>query len=540
MRPEDKERIVSEVMGRVLDREMTLALKNPAHLEDVIADTIYHELARLKTEPKTAETARHAGSLQKLRSQMLQASDTERRDILKKMVKHFVSEVVGNFSPRVYDFATRLLPTGLSLLFNALSPKRMLANLPHLPDLKDQIRLRGELAQLQALSELGTILLVPTHSSNLDSIIIGYAIYNLGLPPFVYGAGLNLFSNPLTSFFMNNLGAYKVDRKKQAPLYKEVLKEYCATSIEMGYHNIFFPGGTRSRSGMVEQHLKLGLLGCGLQAFIRNLQLKRDKPNVFVVPCTLSYELVLEAESLIEDYLKETGKSRYVMLTRDESWQPVRILNFISSVLALDTHINVTFSQALDPFGNLVDLNGVSRDPRGREIDIRRYVHVEGSPAPLLQRDEQFTRELGVSVARAYLRDNVLMSTNLAAYAMFSLLQEINRGTSLYRLLRTGGAYDSVGATEVTARLRDVIAALQPLAAHGRVRIDEDLEGLPAEDVLAQALRHFGTYHSKPAIRRRGNRLYAENMNLLFFYSNRLAGYDLETTLGRRKAEEAA
>jgi glycerol-3-phosphate O-acyltransferase len=540
MRPEDKERIISEVIGRVMDHEMTFSLKNPSHLEDVIADTIYYELARLKVEPKTAENARQVKSLQRLRGRMLQASDTERRDILKTMVRHFASEVVGNFSPRVYEFATRIMPAGLSLLFNALSPKRMLANFPSLPDLKDQIRLRGELAQLQALSELGTILLVPTHSSNLDSIVLGYAIYNLGLPPFVYGAGLNLFSNPITSFFMHNLGAYKVDRKKQAPLYKEVLKEYCTTSIEMNYHNIFFPGGTRSRSGMVEQHLKLGLLGCGLQAYIRNLQLKRDKPSVFVVPCTLSYELVLEAESLVEDYLKETGKSRYVMLTHDESWQVRRILNFVSSLLALDTHINVTFSQALDVFGNSVDLNGVSRDPRGREVDIRRYVLVDGSPAPLSQRDAQYTRELGEAVARAYLRDNVLMSTHLAAYAMFSLLKEINSGTSLYRLLRTGGAYDSVAVSEVTTRLREVLDAVQAIAVQGRIRLDEDLEGLPADDVLAQALRHFGTYHSRPAMRRRGNRLYAEQMNLLYFYSNRLEGYELESLLAQRRGVEAA
>jgi glycerol-3-phosphate O-acyltransferase len=539
MRPEDKERIVTEVIGRVMDQEASVALRSRSHLEDVIADTIYHELARLKSEPKTADNQRQISSLQKLRSRMLKASETEKRDILKKMVRHFASEVVGNFSPRVYEFTTRVLPTALSLMFNTLSPKRMLSNFPRLPDLKDQIRLRGEVAQLQALAQLGTVILVPTHSSNMDSIIVGYAIYCLGLPPFVYGAGLNLFSNPLTSFFMHNLGAYRVDRKKQAPLYKEVLKEYCTTSIEMGYHNIFFPGGTRSRSGKVEQHLKLGLLGCGLQAYIRNLQSGREKPNVYIVPCTLSYELTLEAESLIEDYLKETGKSRYLMLD-DESSQPRRVLNFVTSLLALDSHIYVNLSQALDPFGNLVDFKGVSRDPRGREIDTRRYVLVDGAPAAVQQRDEQYTRELGTSVGRAFLRDNVLMATHLVAYATFTLLAELNAETSLYRLLRTGGAYESVAAADVAARLRDLLRIVGSLAAEGKIRLDEDLEDRPAEEVLTHALKLFGTYHSKPALQRRGNRLYANQMNLLYYYANRLDGYDIETLLGTRKLGEAA
>jgi glycerol-3-phosphate O-acyltransferase len=539
MRPEDKERIVTEVIGRVMDQEASVALRSRSHLEDVIADTIYHELARLKSEPKTADNQRQISSLQKLRSRMLKASETEKRDILKKMVRHFASEVVGNFSPRVYEFTTRVLPTALSLMFNTLSSKRMLSNFPRLPDLKDQIRLRGEVAQLQALAQLGTVILVPTHSSNMDSIIVGYAIYCLGLPPFVYGAGLNLFSNPLTSFFMHNLGAYRVDRKKQAPLYKEVLKEYCTTSIEMGYHNIFFPGGTRSRSGKVEQHLKLGLLGCGLQAYIRNLQSGREKPNVYIVPCTLSYELTLEAESLIEDYLKETGKSRYLMLD-DESSQPRRVLNFVTSLLALDSHIYVNLSQALDPFGNLVDFKGVSRDPRGREIDTRRYVLVDGAPAAVQQRDEQYTRELGTSVGRAFLRDNVLMATHLVAYATFTLLAELNAETSLYRLLRTGGAYESVAAADVAARLRDLLRIVGSLAAEGKIRLDEDLEDRPAEEVLTHALKLFGTYHSKPALQRRGNRLYANQMNLLYYYANRLDGYDIETLLGTRKLGEAA
>ena len=36
-------------------------------------------------------------------------------------------------------------------------------------------------------------------------------------------------------------------RRKKAPIYKDVLKQYATVSLELGYHNLFFPGGTRSR-----------------------------------------------------------------------------------------------------------------------------------------------------------------------------------------------------------------------------------------------------------------------------------------------------
>ncbi len=54
---------------------------------------------------------------------------------------------------------------------------------------------------------------MPTHASNLDSLALGYALQRDELPPVVYGAGKNLFTNPIISFFMHNLGAYRVDRR---------------------------------------------------------------------------------------------------------------------------------------------------------------------------------------------------------------------------------------------------------------------------------------------------------------------------------------
>ncbi len=535
MKPEDRERIVSDVVGRILDREMRLAADDPSRLEEVIAETIYHELARLKREKSTPETAKETATLKKLRGRLLRVSETEKRDILKGMIRRFVNEVLGNFSPRVYQLSTRVIPAGLSLLLNALSPKRMLSNLPHLPDFQEQIRLKGEIAQIRSLMDKGTLILTPTHSSNLDSLVVGYSLFALGLPPFVYGAGLNLFANPFLSFFMNNLGAYKVDRKKKAPLYKEVLKEYSTCSLELGYPNLFFPGGTRSRSGAVEQKLKLGLLGCGLRAYINNLRAGKAKPRVYIVPCTLSYEMVLEAETLVDDFLKEKGKNRYI-ITDDEFSRPRKVLNFIQSLFALDSHIEITFSTALDPLGNRVDMQGNSLDPKGRPIDLARFVHdLDGKPATSAQRDREYTRELGEAVAQAYLRDNVLMSTHLAAYATFSVLVEINDQLSLFKLLRTGGIYESVPVADVVSRLKSLLQVVEDLMARGRVRLDEDLDGLPAEDILALALKYFGSYYSgNPAIERKGNRLFARQMNLLYYYSNRLQGYGINSLLERR------
>jgi glycerol-3-phosphate O-acyltransferase len=102
--------------------------------------------------------------------------------------------------------------------------------------------------------------------------------------------------------------------------------------IERGYHSLFFPGGTRSRSGMVESRVKLGLAGTAIEAFARNLTRGVRRP-VYFVPTTINYALVLEAETLIEDWLKGAGQARYI-IEDDEFSRYERVLAFAKKLPA--------------------------------------------------------------------------------------------------------------------------------------------------------------------------------------------------------------
>jgi glycerol-3-phosphate O-acyltransferase len=371
------------------------------------------------------------------------------------------------------------------------------------------------------------VVMVPTHSSNLDSILIGFMLHQLGLPPFTYGAGLNLFANKLIGFFMHNLGAYKVDRRKKAAIYKDVLKTYAGYSMELGYHNLFFPGGTRARSGKLEQKLKLGLLGMGLDAYVHNLQTGKEQPDLFVVPVTINYQLVLEAETLIDDHLQEVGKSRYI-IEDDEFSKPKRILDFISKLFSLQSRIHLVVSAPLDLFGNRIDENNRSLDPRGREVDRRQYVLRADKPDFDPQRDMEYTRELGQSIAAAFRRDTVIKSVNLVSRTIFDWLKERNPQTDLYRLLRTGGIEESLPLTDAYRRLDKSLGLLRKAERAGRIRLDESLKFNDTVAIVADALTHLNTYHRRPALTRRGDRLFHEDRNLLLYYQNRLEGLDVQ------------
>src|SRR5207344_2939506 len=96
----------------------------------------------------------------------------------------------------------------------------------------ERIKLFGPIEKIRKLSKDGVLVIVPTHSSNMDSIMIGYALDEIaGLPAFSYGAGLNLYNSEFFGYFMNRLGAYRVDRRKKNPVYLESLKAMSNISL---------------------------------------------------------------------------------------------------------------------------------------------------------------------------------------------------------------------------------------------------------------------------------------------------------------------
>ncbi|MCA9772037.1 MAG: 1-acyl-sn-glycerol-3-phosphate acyltransferase [Myxococcales bacterium] len=524
----DHDKTIREIRERVLSKKIreSVARKESA-LEYIINETLFAERLRVKDEPRSNKRRGEDQAFYKrVTKELAHASEKDKVDILGAIVTRFLEEIIGKFNPQVYRFATGLMPRGLSVILNGLSPRVILKNFPNPPTLETNLVVQGEIPRVQSLIKKGTVIFLPTHLSNMDSPVFGYGIYAAGLPPVVYGAGLNLFANPVMSFFMHNLGAYKVDRKKKAPLYKDVLKEYSTYVLELGMHSLFFPGGTRSRSGGVERHLKLGLAGTGLAAYVNNLKRRVANPNIYYVPCTLSYQLVLEAETLIDDFLKEVGKSRYI-IEDDESSRLNRMVNFVTNLLELDSRIYMTVGDPLDPFGNRVDERGNSIDAHGRPVDISRYVLIDGKPEHDDARDREFTAELGEVVTAAFARHNVIQSTHLVAFALFELVCEETKEDDLYRLLRGQEQAFKVARAQVLERLDHLLGQVMDMVDAGRIRASDLLARGKATRVLRDAEKHFRLYHTTKPIRRVGDFYFIEEPKLVYFYRNRLTGYGL-------------
>jgi glycerol-3-phosphate O-acyltransferase len=486
----------------------------------VLNEAAYLETRRLHKShgPELAEWRYLAGHLGRM-------SDAELRDKLRHYAERYAWDVAGNFDGRVYKFASKAMAPLLGAL---MSPRATLRNIGQsfdLTALDGRILVQGPREHIRKLSEIGTIIFTPTHLSNLDSVVFGFAIERAGLPPAVYGAGKNLFTNPVLSYFMHNLGAYRVDRRLRHSLYKDVLKTYSTVMLEKGYHSLFFPGGTRSRSGGVERKLKLGLAGTGIEAFVRTTVKGRPQP-VFFVPATINYLLTLEAETLIDDFLQEEGKARYI-IEDDESTRVSRVAAFMNKLLGLDGACVIRFSRPLDCFGNYVDDEGRSHDNRGRIVDATTYVSGrDGKPAIDNVRDSEYTRELGDRIVDAFKRDTVVMATHVVAACAFERLRRAVGKADLFAVLRHRDDV-AVSRAELAEDVDVMIARLGVLEDRGEIVTSPALKGKRGDAVVDDALRAFAGYHTQEVLAPRGSELVLRDTRLLFYYQNRLAAHGL-------------
>jgi glycerol-3-phosphate O-acyltransferase len=327
-------------------------------------------------------------------------------------------------------------------------------------------------------------------------------------------------------FFMRHLGAFTVDRKKSDPLYLETVKEYATVLLERGQHLLFFPGGTRSRSGAIESHLKLGFLSRVVGAFVNRRLRDPHSPPLFVVPCTLSYPLVLEAASLIEQYLSKEGGPNFLDV-RDEFERPASWLAFLTGLSELDVQIHVRFGRPLDPFGNAIDADGVSRDGGGRALDAMRYLMVDGAVTRDDARDAEYSHALAERVLTGYKRETVALPSSVLAFALFTCLRRRYPRLDLFHCLRVLGPNATVTLAELGPELDAVLAALKLLAAKGALQLAPELSARGKAAVLDSGVRTLSKYHRPAALLRHAGAIEVTQPTLLLYYRNRLEGFGL-------------
>lgn len=484
-----------------------------SNLYEEIINTIYKEKQRISNISWNADPKDDKKFWYELKYKISKFKNDKKNkkiseEILPEIIDRYTKEITGNFKRTHYSFAKRVIISFLGRLLNASRLRNPFGNL----NLDSTISIVGKKNKLRKLSKKGTIVMVPTHFSHLDSALIGYVISHLGLPAFMYGAGLVLYNLKIFAYFFNSLGAYKVDRRKKHLLYLETLKTYTEEAIINECHNLFYPGGTRSRSGAVEKNLKLGLLGSALEA---QKEMGKNNKKIFIVPITFNYQFVLEGPALINQYIssKSTSQNHLKDLGFSNTY---KILLFLIKYFTQSNKIAVTIGDPMDVFGNKLDKNG---DPENSQDFNYKKMN-----------KKEILSNLSDKIIEEFKNGTVVFPSSLIAFTTYQIIKGKFKNIDIINMI-------SLPDDEVTIRLKDfkkyyikTLKHVDELAINKKIRKSNELD-LDVDKQILIGCQKLGLYHTPKPLIIRNKSIIIKNMKMLYYYRNRLDGFGIEKSL---------
>uniref|UniRef100_A0A8B9GI05 Dihydroxyacetone phosphate acyltransferase n=1 Tax=Amazona collaria TaxID=241587 RepID=A0A8B9GI05_9PSIT len=147
--------------------------------------------------------------------------------------------------------------------------------------------------RLQHAIQEHPVVLLPSHRSYIDFLMLSYLLYTYDLALPVIAAGIDFLGMKIVGELLRRAGAFFMRRSFGGNrLYWAVFAEYVKTMLRNGYAPVeFFLEGTRSRTAKTLTP-KFGLLSIVMEPFF-----KREVFDTYLVPISISYERILE-ESL--------------------------------------------------------------------------------------------------------------------------------------------------------------------------------------------------------------------------------------------------
>ncbi|XP_073527600.1 dihydroxyacetone phosphate acyltransferase isoform X1 [Phyllobates terribilis] len=141
----------------------------------------------------------------------------------------------------------------------------------------------------QAIQEHPVVLL-PSHRSYIDFLLMSYILYTYDLALPVIASGMDFMGMKIVGELLRMSGAFFMRRTFRGnKLYWAVFAEYVKTMLRNGYAPVeFFVEGQRSRTGKTLTP-KFGLLSIVMEPFF-----KGEVFDTYLVPVSISYERILE------------------------------------------------------------------------------------------------------------------------------------------------------------------------------------------------------------------------------------------------------
>ncbi|HEY2775481.1 MAG TPA: glycerol-3-phosphate 1-O-acyltransferase [Candidatus Binatia bacterium] len=162
---------------------------------------------------------------------------------------------------------------------------------------------RERLERIYAIAQRYPVVFLPSHKSNLDHLVLQYALHENGHPPNHTAGGINMNFFPVGPL-MRRAGVFFIRRTfKDNPTYKFVLHHYIDYLIEKRFTLEWYLEGGRSRSGKLLPP-RLGLLAYVVDAWQRG-----KSEDVVLLPVSIAYDQIQDVGEYVAEQ-KGGGKEK--------------------------------------------------------------------------------------------------------------------------------------------------------------------------------------------------------------------------------------
>lgn len=342
-----------------------------------------------------------------------------------------------------------------------------------------------EVSGLETVEEYGKrspLVLLPSHRSHFDYLIISSFFYHSHFSPPHIAAGLNLSFWPMGPLF-RGAGAYFLRRSfGDNELYKVVFHKYIHFLIKEGYTQEIFIEGGRSRTGKL-LNPKLGMLSMIIDAYIKGV--RRD---LYLVPAGITYERLAEEGVYVRELEGEKKEN--------ES---------IKSIVQARSVLKRRFGKVHLDFGDPISL----RDALGEKLETLRasYDTAEGEAER-----KAFVEALAYRVLRAI---NQTMIATVSSVAATALLAQCKNAIRRDEFLET--------MHELRSLLRVRHARMSALLAQEEMNFDDMIQFLLASDLVTALKDSRETVYTYDEKKRRALDFYKNNIIHFFVVPSILA-----------------
>jgi hypothetical protein len=160
---------------------------------------------------------------------------------------------------------------------------------------------------------------------------------------------------------------------------------------------------------------------------------------------------------------------------------------------------------------------------------IKGFVFVKNGATLIIQPG---TKILGDKIVSSYYKNNTLLSSNVVAFTLFELIQQKHRNLSIYELFLLPIEDRMIEKSKFNEKLNRLREGIRNEVNNGNVKATHRILNEDIDTIIKHAIDNINIFSSKKIIFIDSDQnLNSEDLKCLFFYHNRLKGYQFEKYL---------